>query len=68
MPVANTTENKAKCLCMKCPSFTGPPGIYCAMGKAERPVEKKGCICLTCEVWENNNLFAGYFCDSGKAP
>ncbi len=68
MPVANTPENKAKCQCMKCPSFAGPPAFYCAMGKAEKPVEKKGCVCMTCAVWKEGKLSGGYFCESGKAP
>ena len=67
MPVVNTPETKKKCLCMKCPSFAGPPGFYCAMGKAKKSVNQKGCLCMTCEVWGENYLLGGYFCESGKA-
>ncbi|MFH1821040.1 MAG: DUF2769 domain-containing protein [Methanobacteriota archaeon] len=67
MPVADTPENMGKCLCMKCPSFAGPPGFYCAKGKAKK-VDKKGCICMTCKLWKENKLSGGYFCVSGRAP
>jgi len=68
MPVADTRENMMKCLCGKCPSFAGPPAFYCAKGKAEKEVDKKGCLCSTCSLWTENNLSGGYFCAMSKAP
>lgn len=67
MSVTDTPENAKKCICVRCPSFPGKPGFYCARGKAKKVV-RKGCICMDCRVHAENGLKGGYFCASGKAP
>lgn len=68
MPVADTLENMKKCICMRCPSFPGKPGLFCAKGKSTKKVTRKGCTCMDCKVHTENRLKGGYFCVSGKAP
>ena len=70
MKVPMTPENKAKCLCMGCPTYTQNSlmgGVFCATGKSEKTPELKGCICTNCAVFAECKLTGGYFCINGAA-
>jgi hypothetical protein len=61
-------ENIGKCICGQCPLYTECTrekleGLYCARTKSECELDnKKMCICGGCKVFQENNLFGGYFC------
>jgi len=69
----DNVENYEICMrqgnCNRCPSYPGEgmEGLYCARGKSENRVERKGCNCPECSVWINNQLRGMYFCDAGAA-
>ena len=70
MKVPMTPENKAKCICMSCPTYTQNSlmgGVFCASGKSEKTPEMKGCICMNCGVFAEYKLTGGYFCINGAA-
>ncbi|MGZ5502787.1 MAG: DUF2769 domain-containing protein [Halobacteriota archaeon] len=70
MKVPMTPENKAKCLCMSCPTYTQNSlmgGVFCATGKSEKTPEMKGCVCMNCGVFAEYKLTGGYFCINGAA-
>jgi len=55
--------------CGNCPSYpkiTGE-GLYCARGKSKSEIDRQGCLCPGCSVYEKNNLFGTSFCAEGKA-
>jgi hypothetical protein len=72
MSVDDTKENLNICMnyCGTCPSLPFPPQpfLYCARGKADAPVVKKGCKCAQCDVYKNYKLEILYFCESGAEP
>lgn len=68
-------HNISNCMCKKCPSYPGmfrelahadAPGLYCSHGKSRLDIEKKGCICPTCEVYKEHFLNSTYYCVQGK--
>lgn len=79
MKVPNTEENVKKCICANCPSYNecmkqGMEGLYCARGKTECDLKRRGCVCPQCPVSREYLLFGGYYCiiggldeDLGKA-
>jgi methylamine---glutamate N-methyltransferase subunit C len=70
MKVPMTPENKAKCICMSCPTYTQNSlmgGVFCATGKSEKTPEMKGCVCMNCGVFAEYKLTGGYFCINGAA-
>ena len=70
MKVPMTPENKAKCICMSCPTYTQNSlmgGVFCAMGKSEKTPEMNGCVCMNCGVFAEYKLTGGYFCINGAA-
>ncbi len=68
MPVPNSQENMSRCVCGSCPSYLeGDSGFFCSLGKSQKSLEKKGCICNTCGNWEEVGLSAGYYCAEGRA-
>jgi len=70
MKVPTTPENKTKCICGSCPTFTQnslKDGVFCTMGKSEKTPEMKGCACTTCPVFAEYTLSGGYFCINGAA-
>ncbi|MHC4617273.1 MAG: DUF2769 domain-containing protein [Planctomycetota bacterium] len=50
--------------CSSCPSYPKGKGegLYCARGRSNCEIERKGCNCPECPVWLNNGLTAMYFC------
>ncbi|MGA7077043.1 MAG: DUF2769 domain-containing protein [Halobacteriota archaeon] len=70
MKVPMTPENKEKCICMSCPTYTQNSlmgGVFCAMDKSEKTPEMKGCVCVNCGVFAEYKLTGGYFCINGAA-
>ncbi|MFA5925859.1 MAG: DUF2769 domain-containing protein [Parcubacteria group bacterium] len=70
--VPDNQENANKCFCVRCPTFiqTECPKekteiLYCAKGKTDCELSKKGCLCGACPVHEEYNLEGGYFCLRG---
>lgn len=65
--VENTRENFDVCMqgnCSTCPSYPGRPGegLYCSIGPSKLAIEKKGCNCPDCPVWEKNGQSVMYYC------
>ena len=72
--VPNTSENEAKCVCPRCPTWIANECpkeknelLYCARGKTVCDLPEAGCICGTCPNWEKYDLSKGYFCLKGIA-
>jgi len=70
MPVIDNQENSNKCICPTCPSYDDcmrgkNETLYCARGKTECEVVKKGCVCGSCPVHMENKLTKWYYCLSG---
>ncbi len=67
----NIDENKKKCICGPCPSYTecmraGSELLFCVTGKSQDCMfEKKGCICPTCPVRAVLGLKKAYYCIKG---
>ena len=63
MPVPNTSDNKVKCICVKCPTFSvcmsdGKEGLFCAAGKSGCEINKQECICEMCQIDKEYQLTA----------
>jgi hypothetical protein len=65
--VPDTPENMSRCLCGSCPSFPGEGGFFCAKGKSDKEIRKRGCQCADCENFREFSLQDGYYCDAGAA-
>ncbi len=70
MRVKLNDDNKKKCVCINCPSYDecmrgGKEILYCANNKSSCSFKRKGCICGSCPVHEENDLKFGYYCNSG---
>ena len=65
MKVPMTPENKAKCICMSCPTYTQNSlmgGVFALVPVTQNAPEMKGCKCPGCEVYADYDLKGGYFC------
>ncbi|MHC4159016.1 MAG: DUF2769 domain-containing protein [Planctomycetota bacterium] len=67
--VEDTPENFSICMdgnCFGCPSYPeeagGEEGLYCARDRGSMEIEKNGCNCPECPVWQGNGLKGMYFC------
>jgi hypothetical protein len=51
-----------------CPSYPGIKGevLFCARGKSSSPIEKAGCNCGLCDIWNKYELSDFYYCIKGK--
>lgn len=72
--ILNTKENFAKCVCAGCPTYQAndcakgkKEKLYCAVGKSNCELARKGCICGACPIWSEYKLDGGYFCLNGEA-
>jgi len=65
--VPDTSETLARCICGGCPSFPGSGVLYCAKGKSEHAIVRRGCICPDCSVFSQYSLADGYYCADGAA-
>jgi len=65
-------ENKKKCICEPCPSYTecmrgGNELLFCVTGKSAGCIfDKKGCICPSCPVKTILGLKKAYYCIKGS--
>ena len=70
--VADTKENRQKCICRGCPSHSQcmkdrMEGLYCARRKTDCDLAKIGCLCGACSVASENKLDKMYYCEIGAA-
>ncbi|MCL5734622.1 MAG: DUF2769 domain-containing protein [Actinobacteria bacterium] len=65
--VPDTPENMSRCLCAGCPSFPGSGGFFCAKGKSDSEIRKRGCLCTDCANFREFSLVDGYYCAAGAA-
>jgi hypothetical protein len=65
--VPDTPENGDRCICGECPSYPKERSLFCATGKSEKPVVKRGCVCNDCQVFKEYSLQDGYYCANGAA-
>jgi hypothetical protein len=65
--VPDTPENMSHCICGGCPSFPGGGGFWCAKGKSETEVKRRGCLCGDCANLKEYGLKDGYYCIGGIA-
>lgn len=64
-------ENYLTCLqyCGTCPSYSGVKGeaLYCATGPSTKTIEKKGCNCVMCPIFDKcGGKGIVYFCVNGQ--
>jgi len=72
MKVPETEENRMKCICPSCPTYNKCMKekmhlFFCAKGKTDCKLDKKGCICGGCPIWREYKLSRVYFCVTGAA-
>ena len=63
--IENTPENRAKCLCTFCPSYSthcSDEVLYCSIGASKCEIPVKGCICNSCPLYFQYNLENIYYC------
>jgi len=69
LKVEDTQENFKICLeiCGNCPSYPkiAGEGLYCARGKSKIEIERQGCLCPGCKVYEKYDILGTYFCAEG---
>lgn len=68
MKVLMTPDNKKKCLCTTCFTYSqnGLRGrVFCAVGKSEKTSLMTGCVCMSCPVSIEHKLRGYYFCIKG---
>jgi len=64
-------ENRKKCICGECPSYTecmraAEELLFCLAGKSPDCIfEKKGCLCPSCPVTKILGLKKAYYCIRG---
>lgn len=70
MSVEDTAANAKICLdyCENCPSYPKGSGeaLYCSRGISKAQINRQGCLCPGCTVYEKYNLVGTYFCAEGK--
>ena len=73
--VADTEENRGKCICKHCPTFKDnkladypPKALFCARGRSKIPSEIKAinCYCLGCEIFIKHGLVISHLCVKGN--
>ena len=65
--VPDTPENMARCICGGCPSYPAEGGFFCAKGKSDKEISKRGCVCGSCTLFTTYGLADGYYCVAGIA-
>lgn len=65
--VPDTPENMSRCICGDCPSYPGDGGFFCAKGKSEHEIRRRGCMCADCMNFKEYGLADGYYCADGAA-
>lgn len=65
--VPTEDQYASRCICGGCPSYPGDGGFYCARGKSQNSVTRRGCICGDCANFKEFDLQDGYYCADGAA-
>jgi len=68
MKVPMNPENKKKCICMTCRTYSQnnlKSRVFCAMGKSEKTLQMKGCVCSSGPVSIEYKLSGYYYCTKG---
>jgi glucose/arabinose dehydrogenase len=70
--VPYTKENADRCLCPGCPTLNEcmrnrNQHLFCARGKTECELERKGCLCGECPIESEYGLTDFYYCTEGAA-
>ena len=70
--VPYTKENANRCLCPGCPTLNEcmrnmNQRLFCAGGKTDCELEKKGCLCGECPIESEYSLTSFYYCAEGAA-
>jgi len=65
--VPDTPETVSMCICEGCPSFPGAGTLFCARGKSDQAIVRRGCICPDCQNFRRYSLSDGYYCVDGAA-
>lgn len=63
--IENTTDNRAKCHCSFCPSYSPncqDEVLYCSTGASKCEIPVNGCICNTCPLYYEYHLQNIYYC------
>lgn len=47
-------------------NVTHMEGMFCSFGESKCIREEKGCICMTCAIYKENDLDKAYYCLGGK--
>ncbi|RDE17592.1 MAG: hypothetical protein C4K49_02010 [Candidatus Thorarchaeota archaeon] len=58
------------CQCDKCSTNTDIgeiTAVYCALGRKDRGLERKGCLCSHCAITRTMSLRWDYYCIKGSA-
>lgn len=66
MEVPDTSANREKCICTRCPSYPSECKgeiLYCGTLASKCDIDAKGCICSVCPVYAQYKLNGLYFCD-----
>jgi len=64
-------ETIGYCQCADCPTHEQCKSnevVFCSTGESDNKstMQKKGCLCPQCEVFDKFNLSNGYFCVNGE--
>jgi hypothetical protein len=70
--VPDIDKNAERCLCPDCPTHnecmkSNKEKFFCSLGNTECDIEKHGCLCGSCPVWDEYGLDAWYYCEIGPA-
>jgi hypothetical protein len=65
--VTDTSETVDRCICAACPAFPEEGILFCARGRGEKPVARRGCICPDCDNYTGYELKGYYYCADGSA-
>ncbi|MBP2045394.1 glutamate synthase-related protein [Methanobacterium aggregans] len=62
--VEDSRENRARCPCPLCPSYSNCGGeiLYCGIGPSKSDVEIQGCVCNKCDIYIEKGLKGNYYC------
>jgi len=64
--VPDTDENRAECLCPRCPSYPHDcrgEKLFCSTGASSCDIDARGCLCPGCTVYTRYLLKKIYFCN-----
>ena len=70
LSIKDNEKNFKICMqfCGNCPSYShnDGEGLYCVRGASKSWIEKEGCLCSSCPIFEMYKLSETYFCTKRK--